>query len=202
MPARRPNKRQDLSLCTFYDDFGGSLYDNVCWAVRGSGGSIALQTDGSVRVRATANANYEFYQKDLPDFRVDKNATLICRYRISNTANMQGEVGFEAAAPDNTTNWITLYYDSAVGPNWQAQTAVGGVSTTVDTGVTANASFHEFEIRCTSAVITYFLDGALVATITTNIPTMLLQVYSYVVSKTSAARDVFFDWVEATGERE
>lgn len=202
MPTRRPSKRQDLSLYSFYDDFGGSTYDNAMWAVRGSGGSLALQTDGSLRVRATANLNYELYQNDLPDFSVAKLATITSRYRLSSTASIQGETGFEAAAPDNTSNWITIYYDSAVGANWQAQCASGGVTTTVDTGIVANTSYHEFRIECKTGSVVFFLDGTLVATITTNIPTMLLQPYAYIVSKGGSARDVFFDWLECTGERE
>jgi len=202
MPVRRPSKRQDLSLYSFYDDFGGSLYDNDMWAVRGSGGSLALQTDGSLRVRATANNSYELYQKDLPDFSVEKLATITSRYRLSSIANIQGETGFEAAAPYNGTDWITLYYDSVVGANWQAQCAVGNVPTTVDTGIAANTSYHEFRIECKTGEVVFFLDGALVATITTNITTRLLQPYAFIVSKTGSARDVFFDWLECTGERE
>jgi hypothetical protein len=155
-----------------------------------------------VRVRANANLNYEFYQGDLPDFSVAKLASITSRSRLSSTTSIQGEVGFEAASPDNTTNWITLYYDSVLGTNWQAECAASGVATTVDTGIAANTSYHEFRIECKSGSVVFFFDGVLVATITTNIPTMLLQPYSYIVSKTGSTRDIFFDWIECTGERE
>lgn len=202
MAQRRPSKRQDLSLYSFYDDFGGSSYDSAMWAARGTGGSLALQTDGSLRVRATANNSYELYQNDLPDFSVAKLATIYARYRVSSTASMAGEVGFEAASPNNTSNWITLHYDSVLGANWQAQCASGGSTTTVDTGVAANTSYHEFRIECKTGSVVFFLDGTLVATITTNIPSLLLQPYAFVVSKTGATKDLFFDWLECTGERE
>lgn len=48
-----------------------------------------------------------------------------------------------------------------------------GVSTetTTDTGIADSATFREFEIRATSTTVEYFIDGVLVATHTTNIPT-------------------------------
>ena len=130
---RRPSKRNDNSIYYFYDDFGGSVYENRVWSVRGTG-SIAHQTDGSARVRATANLTYEVYQGDLPDFSVAGLAVISSRFKLSSTADIQGEVGLEAANPDNTINWITFYYDSAVGANWVAQCSDAGGETSVDTG--------------------------------------------------------------------
>jgi hypothetical protein len=199
---RRFSKRTGLQYYYFYDDFTGTNYEDRWWTTRGTGGSLALQTDGSIRVRATANNSFEMYQNDLPDFFVAKNATMMFRYKLNVTTSIQGEVGFEAASPNNTLDWVTLYYDSAVGSNWQAQAAAGGTSTTVDTGVAADANYHEFKIITRNGEITYYIDGVLVATITTNITSLALQPYAYIVSKTGSTRDVFFNWIEAVGERE
>lgn len=202
MALRRFSSRLVTDVYYFYDDFVGSNWDNRWWSGRGTGGGISTQADSVVRVRANANLTYEMYQTDKCDFSVAANAIMTSRYKLSHTTSIQGEIGFEAASPDNSNNWITLYYDSSVGANWQAQSASAGTPTTVDTGIAADTNFHEFRIETTSSKITYFLDGTLAATITTNIPTMLLQPYVFVVSKTGSARDVIFDWIEAVGERE
>lgn len=201
MPLRRYSNRMDRTVYYFYDDFVGSNYDNRWWTARGTGGSITTQTYGIVRVRANANLNYEFYQNDLCDFSVAKLAVQTARWRISAASLMSGEVGFEAASPDSGSNWICFIYDSDTGSNWYVQSASGGSVTTTNTGVAADTSYHEFKISCTSTELTFFLDGTLVATVTTNIPTNLLQPYVFVVSKTGTTRDVFLDYIEAYGER-
>jgi len=202
MPLRRYSKRFDLSQYYFYDDFVGSNYDNRWWTGRGGGGSLTAQADSILRIRATANTNYELYQNDLCDFSVAKNAIHTSRWRVSSLTSMSGEVGFEPTTPDNATDWLAFIYNSDIGANWQAQSAAGGVTTTIDTGVAADTSYHEFRIETTSGTLKYFLDGVLVATITTNISALLLQPYCWVVSKTAATRDVFFDWIETFGDRE
>lgn len=202
MPLRQYGSRLSTGVYYFYEDFIGTNYDNRWWFGRGSGGSISNQDNSVLRVRATAGNIYELYQNDLTDFSVAAFAALTSRWRVSATTSMSGEIGLEAASPDNGTDWIAFIFNTDVGANWLAQSATGGLVTTVDTGVAANTNFHEFRIATTSSAITYFLDGRLVATITTNISPLLLQPYCYVVSKGGASRDVLFDWIEAVCERE
>lgn len=202
MALRRFSSRLVTDVYYFYDDFVGSNWDNRWWSSRGTGGSVSTQADSVVRVRATANLAYELYQTDKCDFSVAAVASMICRFMISSTASMRGEIGLEAANPDETNNRITVYYDSAVGANWRAQCISGGAATTVDTGISADTNFHEFEIVTTSGSVKFSLDGVLVATITTNIPSTLLQPCCHVISRTGVVKDVNIDWIEAVGERE
>lgn len=61
------------------------------------------------------------------------------------------------------------------GVNIFAVTKNGAATeTTTDTGIADSATFREFEIRATSSSIEYYIDGALVATHTTNIPTVAI----------------------------
>ncbi len=198
---RNSKRSGSTSIYYFYDDFGGSLYSNIFWATRGTGGSLALQTDGSIRVRATSNNNYEMYQNDLTDFSVAKLCTITSKFKIGSLSSMRGEVGFEEASPNQLTNWIALYYDPDQNNNWQAACEDDDVSTIIDTGILADTNYHEFRIECTSSIVNFFIDGANVGNITTNIPTGMLQPYTWVRSQSGGSKDLFFDWLECTGER-
>lgn len=92
---------------------------------------------------------------------------------------------------NNTTNRIG--FESAVGlgnnricfkrasgeTNWKTETDLAGVTTTTDTGVAVVASVvtlqNRFTISATTTQVLFFIDGVLVATHTTNIPTVSLQ---------------------------
>lgn len=66
------------------------------------------------------------------------------------------------------------YVDNVNSGKWQAVTLDGvGVETATDTGVTADTTYHIFIIEADSAGanVKFYIDGTLVATITTNIPT-------------------------------
>ena len=65
------------------------------------------------------------------------------------------------------------YNDSQNGGRWQA-IAHDGIETSVDTGITVAADTWynlELEINAAGTSVEYFIDGASVATIATNIPT-------------------------------
>jgi hypothetical protein len=206
MPSRRfsGNYRRLLStLCYFFDDFVGSSYENRAWSERGSGGSISIQAGGVVRVRATAGNTYEIYQGDMGDFSVAKRAKCTWLFKVSSLSSISGEVGFMGAYPSSATDWMCVIYSSAKGSNWYIQTATGGSVTELDTGVAADTGYHEATIECvSSSSIRYYIDGVFVGELTTNITTLGLQPYVYIVASGGLARDVLADWVECVGNRE
>ena len=71
-----------------------------------------------------------------------------------------------------TTNSIRLFYsDNVNSGKWQAETYASSVSTLVDTGVTvAINTWYNMKIVRISNVITFYINGSLVATISTNVP--------------------------------
>lgn len=195
-------RRKISTFYYFFDDFFGSNWDDRAWTSRGSGGNLSLRAGGVIRVRATANNDYELYQNDTGDSDVAHYAKCQWRFRLSGTATIQGEVGFMGALPYSTTDWICIMYDSALGSNWRCQTAANSVVTTTDTGIAADNSYHDAIIECAPGSVRFYLDGVYMTTHTTNISSRSLQLYCYVVSKTESARDVFIDFVELTGDRE
>ena len=74
-----------------------------------------------------------------------------------------------------TTDNIRLFYsDNVNGGRWEAQSYASSISTLVDTGVAvAIDTWYNLKIVRLSNVLTYYINGSLVATISTNVPANL-----------------------------
>lgn len=85
----------------------------------------------------------------------------------------------------------------ATGTNIIAVTKDGANSleTSTDTGIPDSAAYHEFEIRATSTVVQFFIDGALVATHTTNIPSVGLLARISFRARENATKKIRIDWI-------
>lgn len=84
-------------------------------------------------------------------------------------------MGFIDSNSAESDDGVYFRYNHAVNAGkWQAVCRVNGVETAVDTGVSpvAGEVLRRFEVRTNSAAnsATFYIDGTLVATITTNIP--------------------------------
>lgn len=74
------------------------------------------------------------------------------------------------------------YTDGVNAGKWQCVTASGGTRTAVDSGVTADTSYHAFttEINEAGTSVGFYIDGVLVATTTSNLPNgTLAQAFGY-----------------------
>lgn len=79
--------------------------------------------------------------------------------------------GISAGSPANNGAFFR-YTHSANSGKWEAVTALGGTETTEDTGIAAAADgYHTFEIVSNedATSVAFYIDGVLVAEITTNI---------------------------------
>jgi len=89
----------------------------------------------------------------------------VCRVGINDTSN-----GTNSDAVDG----VYFVYDRATnGANWQARTSSASSRTTVDTGVAVTAGAWvklRAVVNAAATSVSFFVDNALVATITTNIP--------------------------------
>jgi len=82
------------------------------------------------------------------------------------------QMGFVDA--NANANGVFFVYHSTVTTTWRAATQNAGVGTRVDTGITVNANqWYKLGILINAAgtSVDFYIDDALVATITTNIPT-------------------------------
>jgi len=79
-----------------------------------------------------------------------------------------------------------VYFRATDDGNWYAVTRNNSTETATDTGVAQDATtWHRFTCRYTSSSCTFYIDGTLKATHTTNIPTASLN-YGAIVLKTAA----------------
>jgi len=87
-----------------------------------------------------------------------------------------------------TVTRVAFSYDSAGSGHWEAKAVNGGSTTSVDTGiVVAINTVYEFHIVCKTASIDYYINGVLVATITTNLPTSTGQLIPEVLLQLKGA---------------
>lgn len=83
-------------------------------------------------------------------------------------------IGFVDKEYDPPDNGLYFQYNDLLnGGKYVCTSASGGTRTTADSGVLADTDFHKFRIMVNAAATSasYYIDDALVATITTNIPT-------------------------------
>lgn len=90
-----------------------------------------------------------------------------------------------------------VYFRSTNGANWFAITRSGGVETATNTGVALSAlgTFQDlfFDINAAGTQVRFYIGGSLVATHTTNIPSVVLLLYSNVQRVAAVATAVAFD---------
>lgn len=90
------------------------------------------------------------------------------------------------------------------GNNWVAEVKNGGVDTQADTGVAAtDTGWHKFRMVSDGDDVKFYIDGSLVATLDTNLPTALLAPYLALINTDSGtAHEARWDWVHGKGDRE
>jgi len=112
------------------------------------------------------------------------------RFKIGNTTNARywtglttfdtGGLGGEGVSTQGTTSTATntpnrhtlgFRYSNGTDTNWQCVGTTGTALTAVDTGTAPDTTApHTFEFTFTGAALNCFIDGVLVATVTTNLP--------------------------------
>lgn len=109
--------------------------------------------------------------------------------------------GDNAGSGDMTDGAYFRYTHSVNSGKWEAVTAQGGTRTATDTTVTADTTYHIFEIRVNQAgtSVGFYIDGVLKATNTTNIPgagQYTGHVLKIEKSAGTNARKVYEDWYD------
>ncbi|MBI3627364.1 MAG: hypothetical protein HY220_01255, partial [Candidatus Sungbacteria bacterium] len=111
--------------------------------------------------------------------------------------------GFQAGQVINkATSTDIVEFIASTTSNWIAATRKAGVETDVDTTIVPDANnFHKFRIEvatstenvANNSVANFFIDGALVAQITTNIPQVSLAVETGVANTNGSSAQKTFD---------
>jgi hypothetical protein len=82
-------------------------------------------------------------------------------------------------------NGVYFTYDRSTNVNWLCVSNNASTPTSTDSGVAVTAGWHKLEIQCDASSAKYFIDGVLVATNTTNLPTSGFSVNSFLVFKSA-----------------
>jgi hypothetical protein len=109
---------------------------------------------------------------------------------LGQTANCRSWLGFSDGATSGDTstfaadtpnkNVVGFRY-SAGSANWQCVTSTDSSHvTTTDSGIAADTSYHLFDITYDLTSVRFYIDGALVATHTTNIPASTTDLRQFV----------------------
>ncbi len=156
-----------LERATFRDEFFGDTYDTRTWRATTSGGGSSVSAGksepGGQLCMVSGPRNRRYAEVSWNSFGLNQADTILkTRVRRPDQANSLTEVGLFAEAKGavvfrgETGNWIAVTDD--------------GHETTTDTGVLADGTFRRLEIRVTPSQVTFWVDGVLKATHTTNIP--------------------------------
>lgn len=119
---------------------------------------------------------------------------LLWRVRLNtNDANTTARFGAGASVTGNPPNNGIYFEKLDADTNWFCVTRASSVQTgsRADSGVQVSTSLITFEYRFDGTRVLFFINGAHVATQTTNIPTAVLALLAYIIN--SAAADKTFD---------
>jgi hypothetical protein len=199
--------RRDKSKFYLWDDFGGYRLNTRTWhtSVGGSGSNVATlggsHAGGQLRIRSgdasgrSADLDWNGrYQISAP-----LGFEFASRLMVVNLSNSYFEIG--TAYYGSGDSYISFTRSGA--GNWMALCQSDGSQTDVDTGVSSDTSWHVFKIVASSSSVRFYIDGSLVATITSNISTRLLQCAAYQeTTGGSSNRSTYIDYIEIVGGRE
>lgn len=185
------------------DFIGGTI--QAPWVLGGTGlpvvnsgkyGEILIQANGASGTSWIDFGNFQSFDKtNMPRMQakavLDTDLQQTARLGFYNASLTQDFIWFEQDPGASTANWF-------------AKSNLAGTGTSVDTGVAANTAYSVFEIKVDSVKggINFSIDGYIKATITTNIPTLLLQPLAYMAPKGAAVKtlrcEYFRVWTKRT----
>lgn len=173
-----------------YDDFTGGLNNSkLNWNISAGGSfgvaSSTAQNPGALfnQVNSAFNSGNINSQKAYLLGGGPYVQTWVSSLNILSNANnrYQCAYGFrdQLGATNTPNNAVEFQYsDNVNSGKWVCYTVSGGgTPTTNDSGVVADTNYHRFTIKVNAAAtsVQFFIDGVLVATNTTHIPTVAMS---------------------------
>ena len=184
----------------FVDDFPGATYHNRVWAVSGTGSVTSQPTiGGGVLLSATAGASYQLYFSTIRQFSAAQNAQITWRGLMTPAASTGiAEVGFMGSATTDIAAWRWAQGTSA---QWICYTGAAGTFTTQLSGISADNSYHDFGIMLATGSAKFYLDGVLIQTVSTNVPTVDLQPLAFATASATVVSTINISKCVAYGDR-
>lgn len=187
-----------VAIC-LEDDFvsGGTTSGTVGqlgWFFGGAGTTVAYQPGeaneaGIARRNTTATSGIVSYiiPQGIQDVFPAGSMDVFWKMRLTQVdANTSVRLG--AGYIVNATITNGQYFERLdADTNLFCVTRAGGVQTRTDSGVAADTSSHTFYVsRIASSIVKFYLDGVLVCSHTTHIPSQALTPFAHIVNSTTA----------------
>ncbi|GAH65730.1 unnamed protein product [marine sediment metagenome] len=181
----------------FYDDFLGSvLRDDWTGSGDAPGAATVDNSAVSITTSAVANEKYRINWNGKGVFDASNNVGKAFFRPRGNLSNVKYSMGMYFDA----SNYIMFVYDSSVDGNWHAITNKAGTPTDTDTGIAAISNNQKLLIDLiSSASVKFYINGALRATHTTNIPLSVLEPWVEAEALSTSIRTLILDKVILTG---
>lgn len=185
------------------DDFLGDRSSR--WTLSGTGGSYSQNSEvggtGDLSTGATSSngAFLSFNGKCCTSEAQAPN--LIVRAKLSSLTEVKAVL---AGLYNDANNRIEVLYDvTSTAGNFKYRCVSGGTETLVDSGVAADTAFHVFEIEVDpdTGDVLFRIDDANEETLTTNIPTALLEPRIGLETKEAADKRLTVDVVHLESGR-
>ncbi len=217
------------SMVHFMDDFLGDTVDgNLYTTSVANGGAVAISAAQNGTLLVTANnagsdvaevmgdANWYAKCGDLiAEFRlkVDNITNVAINIGFANTyANSNDHCAVEIGASQavtmdaDVTDFVGFVFDTgATLDYWYMAQSKNTTNTVVAVGTTApvNATYETFRVKLgATGTATYYRNGVAVGTIVNSVTnTTALHLYAAVIGRTTAARNVSIDYIEAWAAR-
>lgn len=192
-----------LSRLLWQDDFCGIKAPN--WTLAATGGTYTQNSEvGGTGTLATGgttsnDAFLRFNGKGCTD--KTKDPEVITRARINSTTQLRVVL---AGLYFDADNLIEIYYDvTSTAGNFMYRCRSGGTETTADSNLAADTDYHEFELSVDNAAgeVEFQIDGGNSATITTNIPSAVLEPNIGVATKENADKTLTVDFYQLYAQR-
>lgn len=208
----KPQAKAVIANYEHIDDFSHASSPTGSYAVSGTWSAVAT---GSNFVSGTVAGNSGGIRQPT-GATVDPTKRLGMKFRASLT-NADTELfaylgAFETAPTDADPPVLANDYigfeliETTLNSNWQAicgqDVGGAGAETTVDTGVVVDLNTpHDFEILLENSSAKFYIDGALVATIGTNLPLVGLVPTLKVTTGNTSAKGLTIDALQVTNTR-
>jgi len=193
----------------FFDDFLGDQIQDEWRESGGVGGDADVvdgQTGGIMRI-TTDSDDDDSWQVDwnnIGTIMASSRCTIEIRALITNLT-----CRVFLALHDGTADFVTFKYDSDVDGDWDFQVRnAGSASGYIDTGVTADTSYHIYRIECHThgtAHVHFYVDGTETSnspyTTAADVPTLEMQPWIYLQAREAVAKTLDVDYVYVRQDR-
>ena len=200
-----PIQESTMQHAVMGDEFFGADID-AKWRKTIVGGSshavINNVTPSVLRLRAGANIGdvAEIDWGDNHSLDPDSNAEFRSRIFPQEITDVICEVGLTRDA--GAVDCVLFRFSDAADSNWQAICRKASSETKVDTGVAFTSVVFEMLIECKTGEVRFWINGAIVATIATNVPVNTQQMHLRNENEAAAEnKDLWVDFVRADEKR-